>query len=65
MTNTQRNKLQIFQRNVEKFSEYIKITTTSLLDKGLSIADTANDSGKGPNIIHRYMSFYISDELAT
>ena len=37
LTDTQRDELQIFQRNVEKRSEYIKVTTILLLDKGLLI----------------------------
>ena len=65
LTNTQKDKMQILQRNVEKHSEQVKVTTTLLLDKGLSIADTANDSRKDSSTIYRYTSFYISDELAS
>ena len=39
LTDTQRDELQIFQRNVEKRSEYVKVKTILLLDKGLSIVD--------------------------
>ena len=39
LTDIQRDELQIFQRNVEKRSEYVKVKTILLLDKGLSIVD--------------------------
>lgn len=63
LTDTQRDELQLFQRNVEKRSEYVKVTTILLLDKGLSIADIADYLGIDSSTIYRYISSYISDGL--
>lgn len=63
LTDTQRNELQIFQRNVEKRSEYVKVTTILLLDKGLCIADIADYLGIDTSTIYRYINSYISDGL--
>ena len=63
LTDTQRNELQIFQRNVEKRSEYVKVTTILLLDKGLSIADIADYLGIDTSTIYRYINSYLSDGL--
>jgi transposase len=63
LTATQRDELQIFQRNVEKRSEYVKVTTILLLDKGLSITDISDFLGIDSSTIYRYISSYISDGL--
>jgi transposase len=63
LTDTQRNELQIFQRNVEKRSEYVKVTTILLLDKGLSITDISDYLGIDSSTIYRYVNSYISDGL--
>jgi transposase len=63
LTDTQRDELQIFQRNVEKRSEYVKVTTILLLDKGLSIADISDYLGIDSSTIYRYIRSYISDGL--
>jgi transposase len=63
MTDTQRNELQIFKSNVEKRSEYVKVTTILLLDKGLSITDIADYLGIDSNSIYRYVNSYNSDGL--
>jgi predicted transcriptional regulator len=63
LTDTQRDELQIFQRNVEKRSEYVKVTTILLLDKGLSIPDIADYLGIDSSTIYRYVNSYISDGL--
>lgn len=63
LTVTQRDELQIFQRNVEKRSEYVKVTTILLLDKGLSITDISDYLGIDSSTIYRYVSSYISDGL--
>jgi transposase len=63
LTDTQRDELQIFQRNVEKRSEYVKVTTILLLDKGLSIPDIADYLGIDSSTIYRYINSYISDGL--
>jgi transposase len=63
LTATQRDELQIFQRNVEKRSEYVKVTTILLLDKGLSITDISDYLGIDSSTIYRYINSYISDGL--
>jgi transposase len=63
LTATQRDELQIFQRNVEKRSEYVKVTTILLLDKGLPISDIADYLGIDSSTIYRYVNSYISDGL--
>ena len=65
LTDIQRNELQIFQRNVEKRSEYVKVTTILLLDKGLSITDISDYLGIDSSTIYRYITSYISDGLAS
>jgi transposase len=65
LTDTQRNELQIFQRNVEKRSEYVKVTTLLLLDKGLSISAISDYLGIDSSTIYRYISSYISDGLVS
>jgi transposase len=63
LTDTQRNELKIFQRNVEKRSEYVKVTTILLLDKGLSITEIADYLGIDSSTIYRYVNSYINDGL--
>ena len=65
LTDIQRNELQIFQRNVERRSEYVKVTTILLLDKGLSITDIADYLGIDSSTIYRYITCYISDGLSS
>jgi transposase len=63
LTATQRNELKVFQRNVEKRSEYVKVTTILLLDKGLSITDIADYLGIDSSTIYRYVNSYLSDGI--
>jgi transposase len=63
LTDTQRNELKVFQRNVEKRSEYVKVTTILLLDKGLSITDIADYLGIDSSTIYRYVNSYLSDGI--
>lgn len=63
LTDTQRKELKLFQRNVEKRSEYVKVTTILLLDKGLCITDISDYLGIDSSTIYRYISSYISDGL--
>lgn len=65
LTDTQRDELQIFQRNVEKRSEYVKVTTILLLDKGLSIVNISDYLGIDSSTIYRYINSYISDGLVS
>ena len=65
LTDTQRYELQIFQRNVEKRSEYVKVTTILLLDKGLSIVNISDYLGIDSSTIYRYINSYISDGLVS
>ena len=65
LTDTQRDELQIFQRNVEKRSEYVKVTTILLLDKGLSIVDISDYLGIDSSTIYCYINSYISDGLVS
>jgi len=65
LTDTQRDELQIFQRNVEKRSGYVKVTTILLLDKGLSIVDISDYLGIDSSTIYRYINSYISDGLVS
>ena len=50
--------MHILQRNVKKCSKQVKVTTTLLLNKGLSMADTVDDSGKDFSTIYLHTSFY-------
>lgn len=65
LTSTQRKELRVFQRNVEKRSEYVKVTTILLLDKGLSITEIADYLGIDSSTIYRYLNSYANDGFAT
>lgn len=63
LTESQREELRVFQRKVGKRSEYIKVTTILLLDRGLSIIDISDYLGIDSSTVYRYIDSYISDGL--
>ncbi len=56
LTDTEGAELQIFQRNVEKRSEYVKVTTILMLAKGLPIAEIADYLGIDLSTVYRYIN---------
>ena len=65
LTDTQRTELQLFQRNVVKRSEYVKVTTILMLDKGLSIAEISEYLGIDDSTVYRYINSYQNDGLTS
>jgi transposase len=65
LTDIDRQELQVFQRNVEKRSEYVKVTTILMLDKGLSIAEISEYLGIDDSTVYRYINSYQSDGLTS
>lgn len=65
LTDTDRDALRKFQRNVSDRSAYVKVTTLLLLDKGLSISEVSDYLGIDGSTIYRYANSYQKDGLST
>ncbi len=65
LTDTDRDALRKFQRNVSERSAYVKVTTLLLLDKGLSISEISDYLGIDDSTIYRYANSYQKDGLST
>jgi transposase len=58
LTDTDREALRKFQRNVSDRSGYLKVTTLLLLDTGLSISEISEYLGIDDSTIYRYVNAY-------
>lgn len=65
LTDTDRDALRKFQRNVSDRSAYVKVTTLILLDKGLAISEISDYLGIDDSTIYRYVHSYQKDGLLT
>ena len=63
LTDSDRDALRKFQRNVSDRSSYIKVTTLLLFDKGLSISEISDYLGIDDSTIYRYLNSYQKDGL--
>jgi len=62
---SERESLQRFQRNVESRTEYVKVTSLLMLDKGYSFSQISECLGVDVSTIHRYRSSYEKDGIET
>lgn len=63
ISDREREQLKVFQRNVGSRSEYVKVTSILMLDKGLSIMQISDYLGIDSSTVHRYRTSYQLDGI--
>ncbi len=59
----EREQLKVFQRNVGSRSEYVKVTSVLMLDRGLSLVQISDYLGIDSSTVHRYRTSYQLDGI--
>jgi transposase len=63
LTDTERESLKKFQRNVSDRSSYVKVTTILMTDKGLSPIEISEHLGIDLSTVYRYHQIYTQDGI--
>jgi hypothetical protein len=63
LTDREREELKVFQRNVGSRSEYVKVTSLLMLDKGYIFSEISACLGIDESTIHRYRTSYQFDGI--